>query len=198
MDSIASRVKSRRAAYRLSKGEISVTTENANVIETLERLLTSYPQPHTSQQAPSKRHVRDSDYIAYLEDTIKKQGERIRGLRLTNMAKNMAMERIAKAHQAAEKEAADLRKKMRGYTFWEPHHLREFNEVRFSDGLRRFVNARGDCVNSKGEYIGHFWWHTERVCCSTPPADWEDLVAGGDFLLNEFKQNGADILKAAK
>lgn len=172
MDSIASRVKSRRS----KQATLTVTV---------------YQQPQ--QHSPG-------------------ENETIRQLRLKNMAKNLALERITKAHQAAEmeliklrkelaekddalrlnakawrlaeKEAAELRQKVRSTTNTPPSYLRDFNEVIFVDGLKRFVNVRGDCVNAKGDYLGSFWWSTRSLVPSTtPPSDWKNLMASGAFVL---------------
>ncbi len=90
--------------------------------------------------------------------------------------KDLLIESLRLAHQAAEAEAAALRQHLRhAGVIWGLTRLREFGEVRFSDGVKRFVNVRGDCVNEKGDYIGHFWWHTRRMGACTLPQDWEEL-----------------------
>jgi hypothetical protein len=82
--------------------------------------------------------------------------------------------------EAAEKEVAALKKQVqRAGVIWEISPLREFNEVRFTDGMKRFVNPRGDCVDLYCNYIGHFYWHTRRLCSAfTAPADWAQITAG--------------------
>lgn len=169
MESIAARVKSRRsqasapaaASEARRKKEFTADPSKAASFIRRERVMRKRAE---AEVASLKKEVARMKRVAQNQREI--QGDII------------LEERLKK--EAAEKEVAALKKQVqRAGIIWEISPLREFKEVRFTDGVKRFVNPRGDCVNLNRDYIGHFYWHTRRLCRAfTAPGDWAEITAG--------------------